>query len=249
METLAAAVQINPETKNVYKNLEKAQQLVFEASAKGAKIVVLPELCLSGKKLFNVVDASDVAQTKAGYQTQAFANITKRFKNYVVFGYVQLEESKFYNSAAIIGPNGLVANVQKHNLSSTDLLWATKSLKMFPTIMTEHGRLGTLVSGDSLNTYREPISYVSGDYTFYSRGTIDILAVPANWSDKYSWPDYKWSDLAERTSSNVIICNRVGKEFNEKFNGGSCIIDRSMKVWSNGSSFLHETIVGGKIIT
>ena len=69
---IVAAVQFEPKLLDVHHNLATAKQLVFEAAAKGAKVVVLPELCLSGYALHSKQEAASVCQERDGYQTEAF---------------------------------------------------------------------------------------------------------------------------------------------------------------------------------
>jgi len=54
--------------------------------------------------------------------------------------------------------------------------------------------------------------------------------------------------LAEETSANVVVSNRVGAERDLKFKGGSAVIDRNRKVYTNGSSFTEAAVVGGLVI-
>jgi len=48
LQTIAAAIQFEPKLLEVHENLGTAVQLVHEAAAKGAAVIVLPELCISG---------------------------------------------------------------------------------------------------------------------------------------------------------------------------------------------------------
>ena len=107
-EVVVAAVQFNPKILDVHKNLAVAKQLTFEAAGKGARIIVLPELCISGYNLKSAAEAASVCQEKSGYQTEAFIPLARKFNCHIVFGYVELREGKFYNSAAVVGPSGLV---------------------------------------------------------------------------------------------------------------------------------------------
>jgi predicted amidohydrolase len=102
---IVAAVQFNPELLNVQKNLAVATELAFEAAAKGARVIVLPELCTSGFALRSPREAMECAQERDGYQTEAFIPIANRYNCYIVFGYPELYEGKLYNSAAIVGPS------------------------------------------------------------------------------------------------------------------------------------------------
>lgn len=245
---LVAAVQFEPELLNVYKNLATALQLSFEAAAKGARVIVLPELCLGGYVLRTGQEAMSVGQEREGYQTESFKAITQRFNCHIVFGYTELYEGKLYNSAAIVGPRGLEANAQKHNLFGSDNMWAQPSEAPNPIIITPAGRLGVLVCRDAMNKYRE--SYAFGhDEPFYRKGSVDTIALLTNWGGDYGYPDSSWVELAEDIRANLIVSNRVGVERDMKFKGGSCIIDRDRRIWTNGSNFTEAAVVGGIVVT
>ena len=69
-----------------------------------------------------------------------------------------------------------------------------------------------------------------------------------NWGGDYGYPDSSWVELAEEIDANIIVSNRVGKERDMKFKGGSCIIDRDRRIWTNGSSFTEAAVVGGVVV-
>src|SRR5512147_37676 len=98
---IVAAIQYQPQLMKCDENIALAQQLTFEAAAKGAKVIVLPELAFSGFTLDSVSEAMGCAQTRDGFQTEAFVPLAQRFGCHIVFGYVELYEGKLYNSAAI----------------------------------------------------------------------------------------------------------------------------------------------------
>ena len=246
--TIVAAVQFKPKLHDVRGNLAIAQQLTFEAAAKGARVIVLPELCTSGFTFRNLREASECSQTKNGYQTQAFLPIARKFACHIVFGYPELLEGKLYNSAAIVGPYGLEGNCQKHNLWGSDNLWAQPSEELHPVINTPTGRLGVLICRDAANRYRESYRFYKPNNKFYHSGSVDTIALLTNWGSVYGYPDSSWVELAEQTRANVIVSNRVGKERDLKFKGGSCVIDRNRRIWTNGSSFTEAAVVGGVIL-
>lgn len=246
--SIVAAVQFEPKLSDVHGNIGAAKQLVLEAAAKGAGVVVLPELCLSGYVLRSPTEAMECAQTRNGYQTQAFTTIARDYNCHVVLGYVELCDGQLYNSAAVIGPTGLVANAQKHNLWGSDYLWACPSEAPNPLVLTRAGRLGTLVCRDAMNNYRSSYKFHHENHEFYKKGSVDTIALLTNWSGDYGYPDSNWVDLAEATGANVIVSNRVGHERDLFFKGGSAVIDKNLKVWTNGSSFTDTAIVGGLAI-
>lgn len=245
---IVAAIQFEPKLQKVDKNLAIAQQLAFEAAAKGARLIVLPELCTSGYVFNSLREAADCAQESSGYQTQAFVPIARKFGCHIVFGYPELCDGKLYNSAAVVGPGGLVGNSQKHNLWGSDNLWAQPSEQLHPVVSTPMGRIGVLVCRDVMNKYRESYRFYKPNQKFYSPGSVDTIALLTNWGKDYGYPDSTWVELAEETKANVVVSNRVGKERDLQFKGGSCVIDRNRRIWTNGSSFTETAVVGGMVL-
>lgn len=245
---IVAAVQFKPQILDVEANLKTAQQMAFEAAGKGAVLIVLPELCTSGYVLENKREAADCAQHKDGYQTEAFTPIARRFNSHIVFGYVELHEGKLYNSAAVVGPTGLIANARKKNLWGSDNLWAESAEDMSPVVLTRAGRTGVLVCRDAMNNFRDSYRFYKPAHRFYKRGSVDTIALLTAWGSDYGYPDSSWVELAEETDSNVVVSNRVGDERDLKFKGGACIVDRNKKVWTHGSSFTEAAVVGGCVI-
>lgn len=246
--SIVAAVQFQPKLHDVFANLKIAQQMTFEAAAKGSGLIVLPELATSGYVMKDKHEAAGCAQDKCGYQTESFIPIARRFNTHIVFGYIELFEGKLYNSAAVVGPAGLVANCRKHNLWGSDNLWAEAAENLHPVIPTRAGRLGVLICRDVMNNYRDTYKFHQNENRFYRRGSVDTIALLTNWGSDYGYPDSSWMELAEETSANVVVSNRVGAERDLKFKGGSAIIDRNRKVYTNGSSFTEAAVVGGLVI-
>jgi predicted amidohydrolase len=245
---IVAAVQFAPVLLDVRKNLQTALQLTFEAATKGASVIVLPELCMGGSTLDGPAEAMLCAQTRDGYQTQAMGTIADAYNCHIAFGYVELMDGKLYNSACIVGPGGAITNVQKRNLWGRDNMWAQPSENQSPLVITRSGRLGALICRDAMNKYRESYRFRNAKQRFYHPGSVDTIALLTNWGQGFGYPDSSWVELAEETRANVIVSNRVGEERDMQFKGGSCIIDRNRRIWTNGSSFTEPAVVGGVIL-
>lgn len=241
-------MQYSPKLGDVDANLRVARQMTFEAFAKGARVVVLPELCLSGYVMESKRDAADCAQTRDGYQTKSFVDLASKFNGHVVFGYVETSHGDLYNSAAVVGPRGLEGNCQKHNLWGSDNVWATPAESLCPVVVTEAGRLGVLICRDVMNNYRDTYRFHRKDERFYRRGSVDTIALLNNWGHDYGYPDSNWVELAEEVGSNVIVSNRIGKEKDMTFKGGCCVVDRDRRIHTYGSSFTEAAVVGGVVL-
>lgn len=247
-QPIVAAVQFAPVLHDVFKNVKTAQQMAFEACAKGASVVVLPELCLSGYVLESKREAADCAQTKNGYQTESLAKIAQKFNAHVVFGYVEAADGNLYNSAAVVGPSGLEANVRKHNLWGPDFRWASMDESLHPVVVTRAGRLGTLICRDVMNNYRDTYKFYNPSHRFYKKGSVDTVALLTNWGADFGFPDASWMELSEETGSNIIVSNRIGEERDLKFKGGSVVIDRKGNLYTYGSSYTDMCVVGGTVM-
>lgn len=247
--TIAAAIQCEPVFGAPQRNLDVAVQLVFQAGLHGAKLIILPELSMSGYVLKNQNDAALHAQTVDGYQTQALHEIARSLNVYISFGYVELSESKLYNSAAVVGPAGVVANVRKNNLRGSDYLWATPGCGQFPVVVTPFGRLGVLICKDVTNEQRKSHPAYDPNLKFYHPGSVDTIALHTSHAVNSTGPDSEWMELAESLRCNIVVGTRSGVEDGVKFNGGSCVIDKTLKIWNESSNFAENKLVGGKLLT
>ncbi len=245
---VVAAVQYEPKLLKVRDNLATALEMTFEAASKGARLIVLPEMCTGGYVLESPREAMTVAQDRHGYQTKAFEPLARQFNCHIVFGYVELCEGKLYNSAAIVGPDGLAGHAQKHNLYGTDNLWAQPSESQAPGVITPAGRLGVRICRDVGNKYRESYAFYRAGQKFYGKGSVDTIALLTNWGAAYGYPDSAWVELVEDTRANLVVSNRVGKERDMSYKGGSCVIDRDRRIWTHGSSFTEAAVVGGVVV-
>jgi hypothetical protein len=236
---IVAAVQFMPVARDVRKNIAIASQLAFEAGTKGARIIVLPELSMSGRNLRSSREAADCAQAVGGYQSESLGEIAQRFKCVIVHGYVEAHRGLFYSSAAIIGPSGaVVGNVRKRSLWGQDHIWAASGddIAPMPVIVTQFGRIGVLLGDDVRNAS-------SRDGQLYRMGSLDITCAMTDVVLEHGWPDGEWMKLAGSIRSNVIVVNSPGRN-----RGGSCIIDRKLKPWTHGTSFSETAVVGGMVL-
>lgn len=223
-----AAAQFAPVQGDLSHNIGIALQISFEAALAGAKLVVLPELCVSGPDIFGVKEASRAAQSSMGWQTREFQNIASSAGIYILFGYVEAAEGNFYNSCALVGPDGSVHNFRKRNLWSSDFFWATASTDEQGEIaVTPLGRIGALICRDVQN--RDRRSTGGAGQPYYTRGSVDIVCVPANWSTAAEFPHHEWVELAEEVRATVVVANRC-PALEDPHVGGSCIISPTLEV-------------------
>lgn len=244
---VVASVQFESCRADPQANLERALQYTFEAATKGARIIVLPELCMTGPDL-TPREAIACSQVAEGYQTNAFVPLARRYGALIVFGYAELCGGQLYNSVAMVGPNGLYGNARKKCLEGRDFIWACPGDDSISPIVIHEGiRVGALVSHDVKNKKRESAEWGKQEAPFYRKGMVELVCVPCAWQEGFSFPDSKWVNLAESLKAGVAVSNLIFEDAHGRTGGGSCIVDNKLKVWTYGSSLSGPAVVGGMI--
>lgn len=118
-----AAISFNPELFELQRNIAAAATMIEEAASNGAKVIVLPELSMSGSNYPDLKSWLPYMDTVPGKATDAFAQITKAHGCYVSFGVAEVDPSTgmTYNAAALVGPDGYVGKYRKTGTNMADI--------------------------------------------------------------------------------------------------------------------------------
>jgi len=117
-----AVAQMDPKLGKVAANLARIEEMVQEALTQGAQLVVFPECAVSGYGFANLEGARPFAETIPGPVTMALASICAGQRRaeggpYVVVGMLELGDAgAIYNSAVLVGPEGVVGVYRKAHL-------------------------------------------------------------------------------------------------------------------------------------
>jgi predicted amidohydrolase len=159
-----AAVQMRPQD-DVDDNLELIAALAAQAkSTDGAEIAVFPELALTGLN-----DPAPRAQPIPGPATDRLCRLAKELAMYLVVGFAEQGRDAVYNSACLVGPEGVVAVYRKIHLSGADTTWAQPG-EAWVVADTRVGRIGLMIGHDA--------SFPETGRVLALRG-CDIIACPA----------------------------------------------------------------------
>jgi len=113
---IVTLVQMSPAFMKKDQNLERMIQYVEEAARHGSHFVVFPECCLSGFQIETIEEAMSAAETIPGPASEALKSICREKGSSVVFGLVEKEENRLYNTAALLGPEGVVGRHRKAHI-------------------------------------------------------------------------------------------------------------------------------------
>jgi len=226
-EIKVAAVEFNPAELNLQANIDGIVSKVTTASQNGAKLIVLPEVAVTG---WIIKDRNDL-DTIPGKATQAIEKVTRQHNNYVVVGLYEFDpvSGLVHNSAALIGPKGLIGKYRKNQLPQGDFDTATPGDLGFPVFDTDIGRIAILICFDDTRAQSLLVPILRG---------ADILAMPIG-SDRL--PKFEKASIGNHSTIgniatlspwlgiNTVAVNQAGFvkipqiDFVDQFVGGSSI--------------------------
>jgi len=234
-EIKVAAVEFNPTPKDVDGNVKKIVSLITTASESGAKLMVLPEFAVTSFGFS--ADYPNNVDTIPGRATAAIERVTQKYNNYVVVGMYERDPvtGLIHNSAALVGPKGLVGKYRKNQIPEGDYDTAAPGNLGFPVFDTDIGKIAILICFDDSRLQSLLIPNLRG---------ADILAMPIGSDmmpkfEKMSNGNHSTISniavLAGWTGMNVVASNQTGligfpsMGLVDQFTGGSTIWDNNGK--------------------
>ena len=122
---------------------------IRDAAANGAKLVVFPECMNNGYVWRDRAHSCAGSDKIPGEFTESIGKICKELSVHVAIGMSEKEGEKVYNSAVLIGPNGLIGKYQKNFLFDFDPLYFTFGTTGYPVFDTPLGRIGMFICADA----------------------------------------------------------------------------------------------------
>jgi predicted amidohydrolase len=146
--TLVAACQLAPEIGEPAANRDRAASAVLDAVARGAEVVVLPELMSSGYAFEDTAEALTCAEDVDGETVREWATIARDHGIVLVGGFCERTGEGVHNSAVVLDRNGVRAVYRKAHLWDRERLIFTPGDAAPPVIDTQVGRISTMVCYD-----------------------------------------------------------------------------------------------------
>ena len=219
-----ACIQMQPEIGAKARNVAHSVGLIEEAHARGARLIVLPELCNSGYVFESREDAFALSERLAdGSTIGTWAAVAARLGVTLVAGFAERDGDALYNAAAVIGPGGVLGGYRKMHLWGAENLYFEAGNLGMPVFHTPFGRIACAICYDIW--FPEVFRMASG-------GGADILCVPTNWvpmpAQRPELPVMANVLAMGGAHSNgmfVAAADRVGTERGQPFLGCSLIVD------------------------
>ncbi len=218
-----ACLQMEPRVGEKDRNLAHGLKMIDRAAEGGANLVVMPELCNSGYVFNTRQEAQSLAEDIPGGPTcQAWAEAAARHKMHIVAGIAEREGRALYNSAVVVGPQGVIGTYRKNHLWAEENLFFEPGNLGVPVFQTDIGRIAVVVCYDIWFPEVFRLAALQG---------ADILCVPTNWVPMADQPDNlpKMSNIlamggAHSNSMFVAAADRIGTERGQPFIGNSVVI-------------------------
>ncbi|GCF11614.1 nitrilase-related carbon-nitrogen hydrolase [Dictyobacter arantiisoli] len=220
-----AAIQYEPTLGEKEKNILNLLQLVEDAVAHGARLIVLPEMATTGNCWISNDEIAPYVESIPGPTTERFLAVAQMHQCYIALGLpeVDSETQLYYNSVVLLGPAGIIGTYRKIHLDIGDPRWASEGDQGFPVWDTPLGRISALVGSDAKYFEAARIAALHG---------ADVLLYLANWAEE-TFPISWWMARAFENKVFVVAANRDGRERGIQFHGGSCVLnpDGSMQTF------------------
>ncbi len=138
--------QNDPEFGKVDENLERITAALEEAEA---DLIVLPELCATGYQFVSQDEVNRLAEPiPDGPTTKRLCEIAKRKKMIIVAGLPERAGPACFNSAVIVGPQGVIGSYRKSHLFFEETLYFTPGDTGFLVWDIGQARIGVMICFD-----------------------------------------------------------------------------------------------------
>ncbi|MDR1577561.1 MAG: carbon-nitrogen hydrolase family protein [Deltaproteobacteria bacterium] len=209
-----AVVPARPE-----ENLANLLELAHQAASHGARLLVAPEMALSGYCFEDRASILPHAETlEGGRWLPEIAQLAADRKVYVAVGLAERVEpgQVLYNAAFFINDQGQILG-RAHKLNS-ESRWACPGEQSQANIWsTPWGRVAIHICADSWNSLIIRQAALKG---------ADLLILPANWPAAGLDPYDLWRFRALENGLWFVACNRTGREPNlDCLSATSCAFD------------------------
>lgn len=233
----AAAIQFEPTLFEKDANIDALLQLVESAAIAGAKLITTPEMATTGYCWYDRDEITPYVEPVPGVTTERFAALARRYDCYIVVGMPEIETATrlYYNSAVLVGPDGIIGTHRKTHSYISEPKWAAAGDLGHRVFETPVGRIAMLICMD--------IHFVE-TARLAGLGGADVICHISNWLAERTPAPY-WINRAFENSCYLMESNRWGLERGVQFSGGSCVIapDASiLAVVDNGNGIAEAVI-------
>jgi predicted amidohydrolase len=234
---MRVALIVNQVTDNRYANLDNAIRLSYEAADHGAELLLFGEAAVTGLRINdNPQHDLPLGEPSNGWIANIFAKAAKERNVYIAFGFLEIEDNKLYDSALLLGRDGVVLlryrriQPQWHGKSADPKIYCQGD--GIPSIKTEFGTAVILICGDlfedSICNQARPLK---PDFLLFpfARNFDDNSHDAGRWYKK-ELPYY--AARAKMLNCPILMVNYLSNDKDDSCFGGACLVSASGEVLS-----------------
>lgn len=241
-----ALAQLYPKLGDLSANLQTHLDLMHQAAAQGAELVVFPELSLTGYYLRDLI--VEVATPTDGAVFQQLCATSRELKLDMMVGFVEPDRrGQFYIAAAYISL-GEIQHVHRKVYLPTYAMFDDARFFAYGDQLrafdTRFGRIGMLICED--------FWHISTSYVLWADGADLLLLHSASPGRGLSqgpeletsrWVNRLLETMGALYTVPVVHCNRVGFEDGQIFWGGSSMVDSDGHWLLQGPTFDEALLI------
>jgi len=218
---LVACCQLAPRVGDVEGNRVRCRDAIVSVAARGARVVVLPELALSGYVFADAGEARACAEAIDGPTVGEWAELARRHGLVIVGGVCEDDGDVLRNTSVIVDPSGVRAVYRKAHLWDREGLFFEPGAERPPVLDTEYGRIGTMVCYDLEFPEWVRLAALDG---------AELLCAPTNWPREPRPAGERPAEVvrvqADASTNRMFIaaCDRCGHERGVDWVAGSVIV-------------------------
>ncbi len=230
-----AGVQMTPKLMDKETNLSQLIDSLERAVSDQARLVVFPECALTGYCFESLQEAIPYSETIPGPSTNRLAKACQDAQAHLVLGMLEKDGDRYFNAAALIGPEGVLGKYRKVHLPFLGVDQFVDSGDLgFEVHQTRLGRIGLNICYDG--------SFPESARTLALKGA-DLILLPTNWpKGAEEFAEFLVNARGLENHVFSVAVNRVGTERGFSFIGRSRIVDPSGRTLALGSPDREEII-------
>ncbi|MGH9446296.1 MAG: carbon-nitrogen hydrolase family protein, partial [Terriglobia bacterium] len=199
-----AVVQMDVCLASKSRNIQAIVERLESAAQNGAQVIIFPECALTGYCFNSLDEAMPEAETIPGPSTEAIGRATRKRGCTAVVGMLESEDGKVFNSAAVVGAEGVLGAYRKLHLPYLGVdRFVTPGDRPFPLFPIPGGQIGINICYDCSFPEAGRVPKLKG---------AQALAIPTNWpAGSDSWQHVPKVRAIENHMV-VAVADRVGEE-------------------------------------
>jgi predicted amidohydrolase len=241
-EFIIALAQIESKRMDKKENLKKYEDIVKSAKEQCAKLVIFPELSLTGYVVRD--ELYEMAETVPGPSTKAIAKIARQTNTHIIFGMPELNEkthATMHNTAVLVGPNGFIGKYRKMYLPTHSVFEEKRYFRPgyhSAVYETSLGKIGLIICYD---IYFPEVARLAR-----LQGAQLIVCISASPAVRRVFFQILTAARAIENTAFLAFVNLVGIEDGLQFWGGSRLVGPNGRVLAQ-ARYNDEDMITGRV--